>query len=192
MTHLARDMRHMVTRNSFRAPMMRHAGAPMPLFLHVNAPGLLTKAQQALGTSQQGLGKLLGVSRRTMVRWQGGRGGPSYDTWLVLVRHVYRASRPAAAEIAQELGATLVSLGLEAPPAPVDPSAPPAGAPLRAAPAVGDLVDSIVCAAAEAIAASPQAVRPALLAAFERAASVGLAVDDVRAALTPIAKKPAG
>jgi DNA-binding XRE family transcriptional regulator len=164
----------------------------MPLFLHVNAPGLLTKAQQALGTSQQGLGKLLGVSRRTMVRWQGGRGGPSYDTWLVLVRHVYRASRPAAAEIAQELGATLVSLGLEAPPAPVAATAPVAQPPRRPAPAIGDLVDSIVCAAAEAVATTPQAMRPALLAAFERAASLGLEIDDVHAALRPASSKNSG
>jgi hypothetical protein len=46
-------------------------------------------------------------------------------------------------------------------------------------------VDSIVCAAAEAVAATPQAMRPALLAAFERAASLGLEIDAVRAALRP-------
>jgi hypothetical protein len=53
-------------------------------------------------------------------------------------------------------------------------------------------VDSIVCAAAEAIATTPQAVRPALLAAFERAASVGPAVDDVRGALRPATKTKEG
>jgi DNA-binding XRE family transcriptional regulator len=164
----------------------------MPLFLHVDAPGLLTRSQEALGTSQQGLGKVLGVSRRTMVRWQGGRNGPSYDTWLVLVRHVYRANRSLAAEIARELGATLVSLGLEAPPAAVVATPAVLQSPARPAPPVADLVDSIVCAAAEAVATTPQAIRPALLAAFERAASLGLEMNEVCAALRPATPKSSG
>jgi hypothetical protein len=153
----------------------------------VNAPGLLTRASGALGMTQAEFGQLFGVSRRTMIRWQGGHNGPPFHEWVTLVRHVYPRSRALAVEIATELGETLVTLGVEAPPAPATPPAPPGG-PLRPAPPVGDLVDSIVCAAAEAIATTPQAVRPALLAAFERAASVGLAMDEVRAALKPVVK----
>lgn len=162
----------------------------MTVLVHVNAPGMLMKAQEALGTSQEGLGKLIGVSRRTMVRWQGGRGGPSYDTWLALVRLVYRANRAAAAEIAREIGGTLVSLGLEAAPAPGIAPPPVPVAPARPLPSIPDLADSIVCAAAEAVATTPQAMRPALLAAFERAASLGLATGEVRDALRPLAASP--
>jgi len=153
----------------------------------VDAPGLLVRANGALGMTQEEFGVLLGVSRRTMIRWQQGDNGPPFQDWIKLVRHVYPRNAALAKEIATELGETLVTLGVEAPPLPVMPPAPPA-VPVRPAPPVGDLVDSIVCAAAEAIAATPQAVRPALLAAFERAASVGLAVDDVRAALKPSSK----
>jgi DNA-binding XRE family transcriptional regulator len=154
----------------------------------VRAPGLLVRASSALGMTQEAFGNLLGVSRRTMIRWQQGDNGPPFQDWCKLVRHVYARSPSLAAEIAAELGETLVTLGVEAPPAPVTPPAPTPEAPARPVPPLGDLVDSIVCAAAEAIATTPQAVRPALLAAFERTASLGLALDDVRGALRPAPK----
>jgi DNA-binding XRE family transcriptional regulator len=160
----------------------------MALIRVVHAPDLLVRASHALGMTQASFGELFGVSRRTMVRWHQGQNGPPYQHWVDLVRHVHPRNPALAAEIASELGETLVSLGVEAPPAPVTHPGSRGEASARAAPPVGDLVDSIVCAAAEAIAATPQAVRPALLAAFERAASVGLAVDDVRGALRPPAK----
>jgi hypothetical protein len=56
---------------------------------------------------------------------------------------------------------------------------------------VRDLVDSIVCAAAEAAATTPQAMRPAILAALDRMLSVQLGVDEVRAALKPAPRKRA-
>jgi DNA-binding XRE family transcriptional regulator len=154
----------------------------------VKAPGLLVLAGRSLGMNQFQFGELLGVSRRTMARWHAGQNGPSFRRWVDLVRHVHPVDSALAAQIAAELGETLVSLGVEAPPPPVVPAAQVDLPPPRPMPSVGDLVDSIVCAAAEAIAATPQAVRPALLAAFERAASVGLAVDDVRGALRPAVK----
>ena len=66
-------------------------------------------------------------------------------------------------------------------PAPSPPVVPPPSPPV---PAVV-LVDSVVCAAAEAMALSPQAVRPAVLAAFVRARDAGLAPDAVVAVLSP-------
>jgi hypothetical protein len=47
------------------------------------------------------------------------------------------------------------------------------------------LVDAVVCVAAEAMALSPQAVRPAVLAAFTRARDVGISAEAVVAALAP-------
>jgi len=47
------------------------------------------------------------------------------------------------------------------------------------------LVDSVVCAAAEAMSLSPQAIRPAVLAAFARARDAGLSLDAVVDVLAP-------
>lgn len=157
----------------------------MAYTLELRAPGLVTKAQFALGLSQAQLATLLGSSRRTMSRWVSGQGQPSLDQWGHLVRHVHPKDRGLAAAIAAQMGQTLVSLGLEEPPQPAAAPAP-AGPPPRPAVPTSDLVDSVVCAAAEAIATTPQAIRPALLAAFDRAASVSLSVDEVRAALRPL------
>jgi DNA-binding XRE family transcriptional regulator len=152
----------------------------------LQAPALLTQAQIALGLSQETLGKALGVSRRTMNRWATGDNGPTIQQWAELAGRVHAADPSLAAAIASEMGETLVSLGIvPAPP----PAVAPAG-PARPAVPVSDLVDSIVCAAAEATATTPQAIRPGLLAAFDRAASVQLSVDEVRATLRPGGPSP--
>jgi hypothetical protein len=65
-------------------------------------------------------------------------------------------------------------------------AAPPALPPIPAA----VLVESVVCSAADAMALAPQAVRPALLAAFARASEARLAPEAVVAVLSP--KPPAG
>jgi hypothetical protein len=52
------------------------------------------------------------------------------------------------------------------------------------------LLDSVVCAAAEAMSMAPQALRPALLAAFVRAKEAGMTVEGVIAGLTPPALAP--
>lgn len=163
----------------------------MPLIRLVQAPGHLARAQIALGMSQEQLGRFLGVSRRTMVRWQGGENGPTFEQWLVLVRRVHGVDPALAAEIAQQMGETLESLGL-APPSrsPTATAAVPRPS-SRPAPPITDLVDSIVCAAAEAGATTPQVTRPMLLAAFERTASVALTIDEVRAALRGDTEKKA-
>jgi hypothetical protein len=149
----------------------------------IHAPGLLAKAQIAMGLSQEKLGHdVFGCSRRTMSRWVQGQAGPSLSQWVDLVRHVYPHSRAVAAEIAAEMGETLVSLRLETADAMVSP-------PPRPAPSLPDLVDSVVCAAAEAVAMSPQAIRPALVAGFDRVASLALSVEEVRGVLRPAGEK---
>jgi hypothetical protein len=47
------------------------------------------------------------------------------------------------------------------------------------------LVDSITCAAADAMSATPEAVRPALRAAFARARDLRLTTAEVASALAP-------
>ena len=74
-----------------------------------------------------------------------------------------------AAEVASSQGETLQGLGVV--PEIVAPTVP-----------VEHLVDSVVCAAADAVAQPPANLRPSLQAAFERAQAVGLSVGDVVAA----------
>ncbi len=79
---------------------------------------------------------------------------------------------PPIATFASELAAhhreTLATLGLVAPAAVVAPRV-----------ALSHLVDSVVCAAADAVSQPPAALRPSLIAAFERAQAVGLSVDEL-------------
>jgi DNA-binding XRE family transcriptional regulator len=147
------------------------------------SPELLIAVQNALGKTQETLGQLLGVSRRTMTRWQGGSNSPPIESWALLARHVHGADAALAERIASEMGETLVSLGIVPPPPAAKPAPAAAALPPRPHPPIGDLVDSIVCAAAEAVSTTPQSIRPALLAAFDRTASIQLTVDAVRAAL---------
>jgi transcriptional regulator with XRE-family HTH domain len=151
------------------------------LLRSVHAPRLLVRTQIALGLSQQQLGDLLGCSRRTIVRYTQGHNGPSIAEWHLLARHVHDVEPALGAEIAQETGETLETLGI------IQPAPAPAPAPIavesRPLPPTRDLVDSIVCAAAEAVATTPQSIRPALRAAFERAVSVGVGIEEVRAVL---------
>jgi DNA-binding XRE family transcriptional regulator len=156
----------------------------------VHSPGLLELARSALGKTQETLGDLLGVSRRTIQRWQGGNGTPTIQQWALLARHAHAVDPELASRIAAEMGETLVSLRIVEPPPLPEPAPRPAGPPPRPAAPLSDLVDSIVCAAAEAIAATPQSIRPALLAAFARAASVSLSVDEVRVALARSLQNP--
>jgi len=130
------------------------------------------------GTTQEGLGKMLGVSRRTAQRWAS-TGIPGY--YLMDVARLVHPRDPALArEIVTALGTTLEAQGLAFPapaPPPLSLSAPPAPDP------PGGIVDAIVCAAAEAMEMMPKEVRPGLHAAFARAKEIGLTVDLVERAL---------
>ena len=115
-------------------------------------------ARVALGTTQEALGKMLGVSRRTAQRW-GASGIPGYEL-TKLARLVLPRDRALAVKIAAAAGTTLEAAGMEPPPPP--PAPPPDG-----------VVDAVVCAAAEAMEMMPKEVRPGLHAAFARAAPEG-------------------
>jgi transcriptional regulator with XRE-family HTH domain len=106
------------------------------------------RVRSTMGLSQEELGRAIGISRRTAVRWTA-RGTPPH-AFPDLARMVQPHDPDLAAEIAAVAGITLE-----------DPSALPEGA--------SAFVDSIVCAAADAISVTPAAIRPALLAALVRA-----------------------
>ncbi len=135
---------------------------------------LYARARRALGGTQRELAGLLGVSTRSIIRWQDQPGPLSVEQWSALARATHPKDREVARALAALAGQTLESLGLERPTAPPRPS-----------PSPRDLADSIVCAAAEAVGATPQAMRPALVAAFVRACAVGLTAEQARDALQP-------
>jgi len=141
---------------------------------------LVHQARRALALSRQGLGELLHVSSKTIARRETGE-SPVYSTELhELARLVHPRDPALGEELALAGGATPQALGLA--PAPAPPPAPPPAAPPLPPRA---LVDAVVCAAAEALTATPQAVRSAVLAAFRRARELRMTTQDVEDALTP-------
>jgi transcriptional regulator with XRE-family HTH domain len=133
--------------------------------------------QETLQVNQKELAKLLGCSSRTVIRYYRGGGTILPTTYERLARAVHPHDRDFAVELAANAGHTLVTLGLEPPPPPPAPPSPPI--PVRPAPSSRHMVDSIVCAAAEAMQTAPHVVRPALVAAFERANALGMTAAEV-------------
>jgi hypothetical protein len=144
----------------------------VPSTLPPDAVPLLRRAQYVLGESQIGLGRVMGVSKRTMTRWMHAvvflAKGQAED----LARAVHPLDPQLASEIALAGRTSLAEMGLAPPPGSKEDMA---AARLR--------LDTVVCAAAEAIDASPRAVRAALLAAFQRAREVGLTPDELEQAV---------
>jgi hypothetical protein len=139
--------------------------------------------------TQREFGTALGASHRSATRWEARQSVPGDASLRKLAGLLAPVDAALAAEAAAHLGETLVGLGLVAPPAPPAlpappiPAAPPAPTPTPAQ----DLVDVIVCAAADAMDATPRVVRPVLHAAFRRARQLGLTVEQVERALAPTA-----
>jgi hypothetical protein len=139
--------------------------------------GLFYVVHAAMGMNQREIGEFLGYSRRTIVRWtRSGISGATDADWCKMARAVHAKNPELARQAAKAAGETLESLGL------VTQAREPARPPLTTA----DRADLAVYAAAEAMATSPQAVRPALLAALDRMTAVGLASDELREALRAV------
>jgi DNA-binding transcriptional regulator YiaG len=135
---------------------------------------LVSAARDVLPISYDALAMKLDSSKRTLQRWQAGESRPTADQLAMLARLVHATHAPLSSEIAAAAGETLVSLGLEDPPAP--PVAP------RAMPR-HLVVDAVVCSAAEATDVAPSGVRTILLAAFRQARELGLSTEEVHDAL---------
>jgi transcriptional regulator with XRE-family HTH domain len=158
---------------------------------------LVAQARSLLGMTQPALAEHLGSSRRTVQRWEIGHARPLPSTLVDLARSVLPLDRglaetlhAIAAEtcIASPFLGTIGPLVTEAPPAPPPPEPRPSPAPSPPQPVpvpVAVLVDAVVCASAEAMGATPQAIRPALYAAFARARDLDLAPSVVADALAP-------
>jgi transcriptional regulator with XRE-family HTH domain len=138
---------------------------------------LLSNARRLLGMSQAQFGPALGASHRTAVRWDAGKSYPGEGSFRTLARLLAPLDRGLAAEAAANIGETLVDLGIVEPP-PVETAPPPRSPP-------EDLVDALLCAAANQAGAVPETMRPVLYAVFRRAREVGLSVDEVERVLAP-------
>jgi transcriptional regulator with XRE-family HTH domain len=144
-------------------------------------------ARRALGMNQGDLAEAMGVSRRTIIRWQHGQTAPVETQVRDLAALVYEED----ADLADEL---LASAMLAPTPPPDDTRAeslagsppPPATSvnpPAPEGPAPAHLVDAIVYAAADAADMVPRAMRSPLRAAFSRAAQLGVSIESIVLAL---------
>jgi transcriptional regulator with XRE-family HTH domain len=131
---------------------------------------LVTLAGDALGMTQEEVGRVIGVSRRTISRWLSSpvSGGLLPNQVEALARAVHPADPKLAARIAAHGNATLESLGIVPAPAPNAPSEEEIAR---------SHVDAVVCAAADALDAPPSAVRPVLRAAFARMRELGVSLE---------------
>jgi hypothetical protein len=144
-----------------------------------NLATLLWEARTLLDVGSQGdMGELLGSSRRSGQRWAREEATPAKEQLHRLAALVFPKNSHLAAEIAELGGSTLQQLGIVRPPQPPPP--PPSPAP----PDAIHIVDTVVCAAAEAMQLMPDAIRPALRAAFRRARLARLTVEEVDTALS--------
>jgi hypothetical protein len=146
-----------------RAGAMGNTQAFMALQNPTQIGNLIGRTGLAIGAGPAELAKHFDASRRSVSRWIAEGTLLSREKLTMLTELAYERDPALAREIAAAVGETLVSLGVEA----------ASSGPTQAALPVSRLVDVVVCAAAEAMDASPRAIRPALLAASARPAISG-------------------
>jgi hypothetical protein len=148
---------------------------------------LLARGQKTLGWLNIELAKALGVSRRTITRWQTRRTGVSEFAFGVLAPFVHPKDPALAATmwaIASEFHARFGLPPL--PPLPGKPASPAESKGASAGP-----IEGVLFAACDAADVAPRVARLALLAAVRRAKELGLTMDDVERGLAPVPKKAA-
>ncbi len=157
---------------------------------------LLQQASMTLHLTQEKLGQMLGSSKRTAQRWIADQARPMDAQLGELARHVFPRDPGLASQLAEAGAYTLEELGIvpSAPPpappaAPALPLAPPAPPPPPRPPAE-EIVDAVVCAAAEVMGVMPEEMRAPLLAAFARGRKLGMTMEEgERGLLTQRARK---
>lgn len=157
---------------------------------------LMFLARQQLMLNQKGFAVVIHSSERSVQRQEVGRGTIHPDQ-VHKAADAIRAKNPQLAAQLEEYAPRPAAPPPPLPPAP--PALPPPPPPQPAAPPPPPpvppsiLVEAVLCAAAEAMNLPPQAVRPAVLAAFTRARDAQLAPEAVVAVLAPppAAEEPA-
>lgn len=125
----------------------------------------------ALQLTQKEFGDLFGKTKRTVQRWERHGALLFPDDVEPLVRALRPIRPDLADQVTEAARKTAGRIGLA-------PSASASGA------SIEERIDLVVRAAADAIGATPEAVRPAVGAAFARARDVGL---DVKAVVDSLA-----
>lgn len=128
---------------------------------------LIRRVRDQVQMPQPEFAKRVGTSLRTLVRWELSQGAPHHEHLHAMVRLVYPRNRELAAQLASWAGTSTDALVPEA------------------QPTREHLVDSVVCAAAEAANLAPTPVRAVLAAGLARAVAVGLGIPDLLQALAP-------
>ena len=130
----------------------------------------LLSVRKSFGLHQDDMAKLLGIARRTLVRWEQGEAEPTGRRLDRLLRALHRRDVRAAERVATAAKSTLEAHGLAPAPTTVASS--------RTVPVgLRDVIDLAVHAAAEASDASPRAVRAGVIAALRRVASAGVPLE---------------
>ncbi len=124
---------------------------------------LVYEARRQLAYTNRAFAELTGVSLRTVERHAHNGGIANHIQTRTLVTALHPKDPALAAELAESAGTTLAALGLEAPQTEPDASL------VRP-----EHADSVLVAAANALDLSPEAVRPAVAAAFSRALALGV------------------
>ena len=155
---------------------------------------VLCDARRALDMTQAQFASAIGGAQRTVARWEAGESTPAAHHYAELAKLLYPVNRDLAEEVAGHAGQTLVSLGIEAPPAPPPPPPPvvvvppgfvaPPVARLQAKPE--DLVDVLVLALMLESDAPFADARRWLHAATKRGCDVGLTMEEAEKALRPL------
>jgi transcriptional regulator with XRE-family HTH domain len=158
---------------------------------------MLIYAREALGLDQGDLARAMGVSRRTIIRWQKGQTAPVEAQIREFAAMVREQDEDLADELLasamfellvrpEEVGTSAAVPGhgrnlmaAQSVVAAPEASAALARPPQPPAPAPPHLIDAIVCAAADAADMIPRTMRPPLRAAFSRAAQLGLSIEAV-------------
>lgn len=147
------------------------------------ARALVIRSRHVLGLTQAALGRRLGCSGRTVLRWENRQGTPSPRQIAALAEAIVPVDASLAEDLCALLETTPEALGL-VPPAPDAPSSPALAA-LGPDAMTRFLADSVVCAAAEVASLPPAVLRPALVAALTRMTQLSFPPDALLAALAP-------
>jgi len=138
---------------------------------------LTLDARRVLSLNQRTLAEFLGLSSRTVQRWDARQSLPTHSDLHKLAHAVHPLDPELAARLAKAGSSSLEEVGIARPPE----SSPPAARAYDLA----HLADGVVCAAADSMSLTPNAIRPALVAAFRRARQMHLTVEDMENALSP-------
>jgi hypothetical protein len=180
------------SRGLLRARCFARLALPMARRERRNIRLILIDAQRALSMTQREFGYAVGSSHRSAVRWAAGQATPYEGHLRNLAKLLHPHNRVLAAEVADYIDESLVSLGIEAPPPPPPPPLPPPPPPLPAPPVPAEhLVDLLVLTAVEITGAAPAPTRTLLHAVFKRAGDVGLTVETAEKALRSLITAPA-